>query len=227
MTALGGFSKTGAGSDLPTKTALSEWVECTFIPSCFLMRSTAIQVQKTEISPSLYAALDLHQRTVQAVVKEEDGTLVKEAEMRRDGKEILEFLDVTNAEVVMESGLNHQYIRDLLKENNYDVMVAHPLTVKAIAYARVKSDRVDARTLADLLRTKMIPEAYIPDKEIRDLRDLVRRKHRKKTHSISSSLDRCIRSPSRISQSEEIEEHFQEERRGRIPHFLVLCHVRT
>ena len=126
----------------------------------------------------MYAALDLHQKTVQAVVKEEDGTLVKEAKMRRDGKEILEFLNGTNAEVVMESGLNHQYIRDLLKENSYDVKVAHPLMVKAIAYARVKSDRVDARTPTDLLRAKMIPEAYIPDKEIRDLRDLVRRRHR-------------------------------------------------
>jgi transposase len=78
----------------------------------------------------------------------------------------------------MESGLNHQYIRDLLKENNYDVNVARPLMVKAIAYARVKTDTVDARTLADLLRAKMIPEAYIPDKEIRDLRDLVRRRYR-------------------------------------------------
>ncbi len=126
----------------------------------------------------MYAALDLHQKTVQVVVKKDDGCVVKEAKMRRDGNEILKFLDGTNAEVVMESGLNHQYTTDLLKENKYDVKVAHPLMVKAIAYARVKTDTVDAITLADLLRAKMIPEAYIPDKEVRDLRDLVRRRHR-------------------------------------------------
>ncbi|MGE3858578.1 MAG: transposase, partial [Nitrososphaeraceae archaeon] len=37
-------------------------------------------------------------------------------------------------------------------------------------------DKVDARMLADLLRMDMIPECYIPNKEIRDLRDLVRRR---------------------------------------------------
>ena len=46
----------------------------------------------------------------------------------------------------------------MLKEKGYDVKVAHPLMVKAIAYAKVKSDKVDARTLADLLRADMIPE---------------------------------------------------------------------
>lgn len=48
--------------------------------------------------------------------------------------------------------------------------------VKAIAYAKVKTDKVDARILADLLRMNMIPECYIPNKEIGDLRDLVGRR---------------------------------------------------
>ncbi len=49
--------------------------------------------------------------------------------------------------------------------------------VKAIAYAKVKNDKVDARILADLLRLDMIPECYIPSKETRELRDLARRRH--------------------------------------------------
>jgi transposase len=47
--------------------------------------------------------------------------------------------------------------------------------VKAIAYAKVKNDKVDARTLADLLRADMIPESYVPDEKTREVRDLVRR----------------------------------------------------
>ena len=77
----------------------------------------------------------------------------------------------------MESGYNHQHIRDVLKEKGYDVKVAHPLMVKAIAYAKVKNDKVDARTLADLLRADMIPESYVPDEKTREVRDLVRRRH--------------------------------------------------
>jgi transposase len=77
----------------------------------------------------------------------------------------------------MESGYNHEHIYDLLKDEGYDVRVAHPLMVKAIAYAKVKNDKADARTLADLLRLDMIPECYIPSIETRELRDLSRRRH--------------------------------------------------
>ena len=125
----------------------------------------------------MYAALDLHEKSVQCVLKGEDGRALKESKMDKDERSILEFLDGTNAKVVMESGRNHQHIYDLLRERGYDVTVAHPLMVKAIAYAKVKTDKVDARMLADLLRAGMIPEAYVPDKDVREVRDLVRRRH--------------------------------------------------
>ena len=71
----------------------------------------------------------------------------------------------------MESGYNHQFPYDLLEKNKYKV--AQSFMVKAIAYAKVKTDKVDARMLADLDRTGMIPEAYIPNEKIQDVRDLV------------------------------------------------------
>jgi len=64
-----------------------------------------------------------------------------------------------------------------LKDDGYDVTVANPLMVKAIAYAKVKNDKVDSTTLARLLRANMLPESYVPDGEHRELRDLVRRRH--------------------------------------------------
>jgi transposase len=124
----------------------------------------------------MYAALDLHERSIQCVLKDDTGKIVRESKMGKDEERILEFLDGTQASVVMESGYNHQHIYDLLKEKGYDVRVAHPLMVKAIAYARVKNDKVDARVLADLLRAGMIPEAYVPGKDVREVRDLVRRR---------------------------------------------------
>jgi len=125
----------------------------------------------------MYAALDLGQKTIQAVLKREDGRIVREAKLKKQADLVLQFLKGTDAEVVMESGYNYQFLYDLLKEKDYDVKVAHPLMVKAIAYAKVKTDRVDARTLADLLRMDMVPECYIPDIKTRELRDIVRRRH--------------------------------------------------
>jgi transposase len=77
------------------------------------------------------------------------------------------------------------------RERGYDVKVAHPLLVKAIAYARVKTDKVDARMLADLLRADMIPEAYVPGKDVREVRDLVRRRD-----TTWSSFEPCSRTRS-------------------------------
>jgi transposase len=109
----------------------------------------------------MYAALDLHERSIQCVLKDDTGKIVRESKMGKDEDRILGFLDGTHASVVMESGYDHQRIYDLLKERGYDVKVAHPLMVKAIAYAKVKSDKVDARMLADLLRAGMIARARV------------------------------------------------------------------
>ena len=85
----------------------------------------------------MYAALDLHERTIQCVLKDDNGKMIRESKISKDENSLLEFLDGTSASVVMESGYNHQHVYDLLKERGYNVTVAHPLMVKAIAYARV------------------------------------------------------------------------------------------
>src|SRR5439155_25053460 len=61
---------------------------------------------------------------------------------------------------------------------------------KAIAAARVKTDAVDARTLAHLLRADLLPEAYIAPRELRDLRDLLR--HRIALTRIRSALKQRV-----------------------------------
>jgi transposase len=65
-------------------------------------------------------------------------------------------------------------LADLLEEVGYEVHLAHPLRTQAIAAARVKTDAADAKTLAHLLRTGLLPEAYIAPPELRDLRELLR-----------------------------------------------------
>jgi transposase len=51
---------------------------------------------------------------------------------------------------------------DMLEEAFDEVKLAHPLKTKAIASARIKTDKIDARILAHLLRSDLIPEAYVP-----------------------------------------------------------------
>jgi transposase len=63
---------------------------------------------------------------------------------------------------------------DALVATDAAVKLAHPARIKAIASAKVKTDKIDARILAHLLRADLIPEAWAPPAYVRELRDLVR-----------------------------------------------------
>lgn len=52
------------------------------------------------------------------------------------------------AKAVIEATCNWYYIHDLLEDMVEEVVVAHPLRTKAIASARIKTDKIDATTLA-------------------------------------------------------------------------------
>lgn len=77
--------------------------------------------------------------------------------------------------VVMEStGSVWANLYNHLDDAHIPVVLANPLKTKAIASAKIKSDEIDARILAHLLRADLIPESYVPPKEIREIRALIR-----------------------------------------------------
>jgi transposase len=106
-----------------------------------------------------------------------EGKIVKELNFSNNSNGIASLTQLLSMDdkVVMES--TGPYWLDLynqLDELHIPVVLANPLKTKAIASARIKSDKVDARILAHLLRTDLIPECYVPPKEMREIRSLVR-----------------------------------------------------
>lgn len=65
-------------------------------------------------------------------------------------------------------------MRDLVVPQGIDLRLGHAKYLKAISYAKVKTDRVDARTLAQLLRVGLVPAAHMVSAEHREVRDLPR-----------------------------------------------------
>lgn len=59
--------------------------------------------------------------------------------------------------VVLESTGNALAIARILESHVAEVVVANPMQVRAICHAKVKNDRFDARTLAELLAVDLIP----------------------------------------------------------------------
>jgi transposase len=93
-------------------------------------------------------------------------------------------------------------IYSILRKGKARVVVADSMKVKAIAWARIKSDKVDARVLAHLLRVDFIPEVRMPDQKHWDLRQLIshreglsKRRAKVKAHAISLLHQNLIDSP--------------------------------
>jgi transposase len=127
----------------------------------------------------MFIGLDLHKNYLQAAVMDDQGRLLSQEKIPNKDENIEEFtrktLKDSHAEIVIESSSTWYHVYELLSRNqNCHVVLSNPVKTKAIASAKVKTDKVDALTLANLLRTGYIPESYIPPRHIMDLREMVR-----------------------------------------------------
>jgi transposase len=119
--------------------------------------------------------IDLHRKRSHIAVIDEEGEQLLSRRIVNDPQTFLALLEgVGECRVALEATYGWEWLADVLQDAGYDLHLAHPMRTKAIASARVKTDAVDARTLAQLLRADLLPEAYIAPRELRDLRDLLR-----------------------------------------------------
>ncbi len=116
--------------------------------------------------------IDLHRKRSHVAVLDAHGRELLSRRIANDPQTFLELLEGIDGEsrIALEATYGWEWLADVLEEAGYELHLAHPLRTKAIAAARVKTDAVDARTLAHLLRTDLLPEAYIARRELRELR---------------------------------------------------------
>jgi hypothetical protein len=120
--------------------------------------------------------IDLHRKRSFIAVIDDQGELALSRRIVNDRDTFLELLGGLEGEsqIAVEATYGWEWLAELLEDAGYDMHLAHPLCTRAIAAARVKTDAVDAKTLAHLLRADLSPEAYIAPRELRDIRELLR-----------------------------------------------------
>ena len=134
-----------------------------------------------------YAGVDLHRRSLVVAVEDEAG---KEVAMRQFACEEVQaikefFSGLGPFRAVIEASSSYRWLYELLSPHGL-VVLAHPYRLRAIVAGRAKTDKLDARLLAKLLRVGLIPTAYIPPVDYQALRDLARaraRLSREATHA--------------------------------------------
>jgi transposase len=127
--------------------------------------------------------MDIH-RTFAEVVFWEDGRLRPHGrvDMTRSGLEGFARGLTKEDEVVVEATGNAMAVVRVLSPYVARVIVANPLQVKAIAHARIKTDKIDAGVLASLRAADFLPEVWVPDAETERLRRLVARRNQVVRH---------------------------------------------
>lgn len=127
-----------------------------------------------------YIGVDHHRRFSYMTVMDEKGKIVKEGAVNNCKEDIASFLTQAQCDgssaAVLEASRNWTVMYDWLEELVHEVHLAHPLKVKAIAEAKIKTDKIDARVLAHLLRSDLLPEAYVASSEARQVRNVLRQR---------------------------------------------------
>src|SRR3954454_20073527 len=136
-------------------------------------------VFRTEGGPRMvYVGIDLHRKRSHVAVVDERGRQLLSRRLVNDPERFRELFAELGGEArfALEATYGWEWLAELLEHDGRELHLAHPLRTKAIASARVKTDAVDACTLAQLLRADLLPQAYIAPRELRDLRDLLRQR---------------------------------------------------
>jgi transposase len=123
-----------------------------------------------------YTGFDVHKKSVSYCVKTAAGEVVEEARLAADHETLRRWAGAQRKpwHGAMEATIFSAWIYDTLKPHAEQLYMAHPARMKAICSGKKKSDRIDARTIADLLRCNLLPACYVLPPPMRDLRRLLR-----------------------------------------------------
>ena len=124
-----------------------------------------------------YCGLDVSRKSTHVYIEDGQGRRVKYAVVPTTPPGlagVIEAYTERGLRVAVEAGNQTAWIVDLLRESGAKVHVVHPLKVKLIAESKKKTDRIDAKLLAHLLRVGGLPEpVHVPSHRSRELRGLL------------------------------------------------------
>ncbi len=123
-----------------------------------------------------YIGFDVHKKTISYCVKTAAGEIVEEGSVAAQRAVLRQWAAARPQpwRGAMEATLFSGWIYDTLKPYGDELEMAHPAKMKAISAGKKKSDTIDARPIADLVRCNLLPSCYVAAPRIRELRRLLR-----------------------------------------------------
>ena len=130
---------------------------------------------RSAMNNETYCGIDLHKRFSAVCLMDSEGQIIQQRKIHHNGGELEAFFRNRPAlKCALEPVDNWGWVVDALQSLGHEVHLANTYKVRLIAESRIKTDKVDARVLADLLRTGFLPEAYVASASLRDQRTYLR-----------------------------------------------------
>src|SRR6266545_4781108 len=125
-----------------------------------------------------YCGIDLHARTMYVCMLNHDGEIVVHRNMPTSPEALLKTIAPYREQIVIavECIFTWYWLADLCAREDIPFVLGHALYMKAIHGGKAKTDKIDAKKIAVLLRGGMLPQAYVYPKGMRETRDLLRRR---------------------------------------------------
>lgn len=131
------------------------------------------------ITDEVCIGLDTHKESIHGTAVTKDGKLICSYKFKNNRDSIKEFIkpfSQWNTHFALEACGTWRGCYHTLKNNGFNnIKLANPYKCHQIAKDK-KTDKIDSKILADLLRVGYLPEVFIPSDEILKLRDLTRHK---------------------------------------------------
>jgi len=127
------------------------------------------------MKPEKYIGMDVHQATISVAVLDDRGKLIMECILETKAATMVEFLKGLQGSlsVTFEEGTSAAWLHDLLKPHVSHLVVCDPRK-NALLKDGSKSDRIDARKLAELLRGGQLSPVYHGEHGLRTMKELAR-----------------------------------------------------
>jgi transposase len=123
-----------------------------------------------------FVGLDVHKQVIAFCAKTAEGGIVAEGTIAATRSALDEWVQTVPRpwQGAMEATMFSHWIYWHLKPHADQLYMGHPARMKAISAGKNKNDKIDARTIADLLRCNLLPECFVISPELGALRQQLR-----------------------------------------------------
>jgi len=131
-----------------------------------------------KIISKFYCGIDLHSHTMYVTVVDNLGNILYKRNMPNNFKFFTKAMQpfLPDLAVGVESTYNWYWLADGCHKNNIPFYLGHAYYMKAVTSGKTKNDRIDSKTIANLMRCNFFPPAYAYPRQMRSTRDLLRRR---------------------------------------------------